>query len=242
MAENENPPKTGAENPAESAGENAASKAAEKTPESAATKVSPAIDVAVPAAKEISPGTGTSAQAAPPGPAYDEFGTAKRNLPPAMPVAIAILLVAVVVGIIAYVNRAKPVAQGSIDGVWFSQPANMPNPMILIEVTLHNVGQKTLYLEDIKADVVTDQGDQSDEAAAASDYDRYLMAYPELKGHSAPLKVEMKIPPGAEQKGSVMISLPVTQQQFDARKDLTVTIQPYDQRPIVLHEKAASGK
>lgn len=183
-----------------------------------------------------------AAKGASAGPAYEEFGTAKRSLPPAMPVAIAIVLVAVVIAIIAYTNRAKPAAQASINGVWFSQPANMPSPMILVEVTLHNVGEKTLYIKDIKADVMTDQGGQSDEAASASDYGRYLLAYPALSGHAAPLKVEMKIPPGAAQTGSVMVSLPVTQQQFDARKDLTVTIQPYDQAPIVLHEKSAPGK
>jgi hypothetical protein len=223
MAENEVPPKTG-DQPLSQASPEASSKAADgvpPTPKIAATDAS---------------------KAAPPGPAYDEFGSAKRNLPPAMPVAIAILLVAVVVGIIAYTNRAKPAAQGSINGVWFSQPANMSSPMILVEVTLHNVGEKTLYIKDIKADVMTDQGDQTDEPASATDYDRYLMAYPALSGHAAPLKVEMKIPPGAEQKGAVMVSLPVTQQQFDARKDLFVTIQPYDQAPIVLHEKSAAGK
>ena len=233
MAENENPPKPGESNPPQPAPPKAG---AEVPPKAAAT----AAGTAPPGAEN--PAAGTSRNAPPAAPAYDEFGTAKRNLPPAAPVAIAILLVAVVIGILAYINRAKPTAQGSINGVWFSQPANMSSPMILIEVTLHNVGEKTLYVKDIKADVMTDQGDQSDEAASASDYDRYLIAYPALYGHSAPLKVEMKVPPGAEQKGSVMISLPLTQQQFDARKDLTVTIQPYDQGPIVLHEKAVAGK
>ena len=176
------------------------------------------------------------------GPAYDEFGTAKRNLPPAAPVGIAIVVIAVVIGIIAYVNRAKPTAQGSSNGVWFSQPANMSSPMILVEVTVHNVGEKTLYIKDIKAGVKTDQGDQSDDAASASDYDRYLIAYPALSGHAKPLQVEMKIPPGSEQKGSVMIALPITQQQFDARKDLTVTIERYDQAPLVIHEKGTPAK
>ena len=175
-------------------------------------------------------------------PAYDEFGTAKRNLPPAAPVAIAILIVAIVVGIIAYTQRAKPVAQGRIDGAWFSHPADLPSPMLLMEVTLRNVGDKPLYIKSIKAGVKTDQGDQSDEAASASDYDRYLLAYPDLSGHSRPLQVEMKILPGAEQKGTVMISLPITQQQFDTRKDLTVTIEPYDEKPIVLHEKSGAAK
>jgi len=183
-----------------------------------------------------------SAKAASSGSTYDDFGKATRNLPPATPVAVAIVLVAVVVGVIAYINRAKPTAQGSIDGVWFSQPANMSSPMILMEVTLHNTGKKTLYIKDIKASVTTDQGDQSDDAASASDYDRYLIAYPALSGHAKPLQVEMRIAPGAEQKGSVMISPPITQQQFDARKDLTVTIERYDQAPVVIHEKAAAQK
>ncbi|HUI84084.1 MAG TPA: hypothetical protein VL240_07670 [Candidatus Binatia bacterium] len=192
------------------------------------------------AENETSPKPVSQESGSAPVPAYDEFGTAKRNLPPAAPVAIAIVVVAVVVGIIAYTQRAKPVAQGSVDGVWFSLPANMSSPMILIEVTLRNVSDKILYIKNIKAGMKTDQGDQSDEAASASDYDRYLMAYPDLRGHAKPLQVEMKIAPGAEQKGSVMISLPATKEQFDARKDLTVTVEPYDQRPIVLHEKSGA--
>ncbi len=174
--------------------------------------------------------------------AYDEFGTATRNLPPVAPVAVAIVLVAVVVGILVYVNRAKPAAQGSIDGVYFSQPTGMPSPMILFAVTLRNTGDKTLYIKTLSAAVETDQGNQSDDAAAARDYERYLAAYPELQGHGHPLEVEMKIPPGAVQQGTVLISPSVTKDQFDARKDATVTIEPYDQRPIVLHEKAAAAK
>jgi hypothetical protein len=174
--------------------------------------------------------------------AYDEFGSATRNLPPVAPVAVAIVLVAVVVGILVYINRAKPAAQVSIDGVYFSQPAGMPSPMILIEVTVRNVSDKVLYVKSISAGVKTDQGEQSDDAAAARDYDRYLTAYPDLQGHARPLEVEMKIPPGAEQKGTVLISPSVTKEQFDSRKDLTVTIEPYDQRAIVVHEKPGASK
>jgi len=193
-------------------------------------------------AEEQKPPTPAEPQADASAPAYDEFGTAKRNLPPAAPVAVAIAVVAIVVAIIAYTERAKPAAQGTIDEVWFSQPANMPSPMMLMEVTLHNVSDKTLYIKDITAGVKTDQGDQSDEAASASDYDRYLQAYPDLRRHDRPLEVETKIPPGGDHKGSVLVSFPITQQQWDARKDLTVTIVPYDQRPIVIHEKSTATK
>ena len=175
-------------------------------------------------------------------PITEEFDSPKRTLPPAAPVAIALVVVAIVIGTIAYLERAKPVAQGGIDAAYFSQPANMSSPMVLMEVTLRNVGDKTLYIKSIKADVKTDQGAQSDEASSASDYDRYLTGYPDLAGHGRPLAVEMKIPPGAEQKGTVLVSFPITQQQFDARKDLSVTIEPYDQSPIVLHEKGSPQK
>ncbi len=48
--------------------------------------------------------------------------------------------------------------------------------------------------------------------------------------------------PGAEQKGTVLVAFPVTEQQFNARKDLNVTIVPYDQNPIVLREGSAAAK
>jgi hypothetical protein len=40
----------------------------------------------------------------------------------------------------------------------------------------------------------------------------------------------------------VLVSFPINKEQFDARKDLTVTIEPYDQGPIVLREKSAQTK
>src|SRR5271157_1145801 len=175
-------------------------------------------------------------------PITEEFDSAKRTLPPAAPVAIALVVVAIVVGVVAFLFRAKPVAQGVIDAVYFSQPANMTNAMVLVQVTLRNVGDRTLYIKSIKADLKTDQ-DLSDDAASPTDYDRYFMAYPDLKEHSTqPLVVEMKIAPGAEQKGTVLVSFPVTKEQFDARKDLNVSIEAYDQNPIVLRERNAPTK
>ena len=98
-------------------------------------------------------------------PITEEFDSAKRTLPPAAPVAIALVAVVIVVGIIAFLFRAKPVAQGGIDAVYFSQPANMTNAMVLMQVTLRNVGDKTLYIKTIKANLKTDQ-ELSDDAAS----------------------------------------------------------------------------
>ena len=176
-------------------------------------------------------------------PITEEFDSPKRSLPPAVPVAIALAVVAIVVGVIAFVERSKPVAQGGIDAVFASQPANMTNTMVVLQVTVSNVGDKALYIKSISANLKTDQGDQSDDAASPSDYDRYFSAYPELRQHSTqPLTVETKIMPGAEQKGTVLVAFPVTELQFSARKDLSVTIVPYDQNPIALRERSAAAK
>ena len=175
-------------------------------------------------------------------PITEEFDSAKRTLPPAVPLTIALVAVVIVVGVVAFLFRAKPVAQGGIDAVYFSEPASMTNAMVLLQVTLRNVGSKTLYIKSIKANLKTDQ-ELSDDAASPTDYDRYFMAYPDLKEHSTQaLVVETKIAPGAEQKGTVLVSFPVTKEQFDARKDLNVTIEAYDQNPIVLREKNAPTK
>jgi hypothetical protein len=176
-------------------------------------------------------------------PITEEFDSPKRSLPPAVPVAIALVVVAIVVGVIAFVERSKPVAQGGIDAVYASQPASLANTMVLLQVTVSNVGNKALYIKSISANLKTDQGDQSDDAASPSDYDRYFAAYPDLRHHATqPLTVETKIMPGGEQKGTVLVAFPITEQQFGARKDLNVTIVPYDQNPIVLREKNPAAK
>ena len=114
--------------------------------------------------------------------------------------------------------------------------------MVLMQVTLRNIGDKPLFIKEIKADILTDQGESSDDAASAVDYGRYLQAFPDLQMYTTePLKVETKVLPGGEVQGSVMVAFPITKDQFYARKDLNVTIFPYDQKPIVLHEKGTAS-
>jgi hypothetical protein len=172
-------------------------------------------------------------------PMTEEFDSAKRTLPPVAPLAVALLVVAVFIVGVGYLFRSKPVAQGQVDQAFAMQQQDAPNSMVLMQVTLRNIGDKTLYIKEITADITTDAGGSApDDAASAVDYDRYLQAFPDLRAYATePLKVETKIPPGGEVKGSVMVSFPITKDQFYARKGLNVTIYPYDQKPIVLHER-----
>lgn len=166
----------------------------------------------------------------------EEFGTAKRNLPPAKIVAIVLGAAAVLLGIFAFVTRAKPQGNGSIDNIAVAEIPDQHAVMVAINITLQNSGEKPLWIHDVKAKIVTDSGEFSDEAASAVDFDRYFQAFPVLKEDALPaLPPETKLPIGGQAQGTIVVSFPVTQEGFDKRKSLSVMIQPYDQPlPVVL--------
>jgi len=166
----------------------------------------------------------------------EEFGTAKRNLPPAKVVAIVLGVAAVLIGIFAFVTRAKPQGNGSVDNIAVAEIPDQHAVMVAVNVTLHNSGEKSLWVHDIKAKVTTEGGEFTDEAASAVDFDRYFQAFPVLKEHALPaIPPETKIPPGGQAEGTLVVSFPITKDDFDKRKSLSVAIQPYDQPlPVVL--------
>jgi len=167
----------------------------------------------------------------------DEFGTAKRNLPPAGIVLICIAAVAVIVGILAFKERPKPQGAGAIDFVAASEVPGQNMILAAITMTLRNTAVKPLWIKTLKAQLTAADGTTfEDQAAPAVDLDRYFQAFPALKESSeAPLPPETKLPAGAERRGTIIVSFKVTREAFDQRKSLIVTIQPYDQvLPVVL--------
>jgi hypothetical protein len=167
----------------------------------------------------------------------DEFGTAKRNLPPVRIVLIGIAVIAVVVGIFVFRERPKPLGAGSIR---FVTAADVPGQnMILaaITFTLRNTGPRPLWIHTVKVQLTTaDYKSFEDEAASAVDLDRYFQAFPALKENAEPpLAPETKLLVGAEQTGTMIVGFKVSKEAFDQRKSLAVTIQPYDEAvPVVL--------
>ena len=166
----------------------------------------------------------------------EEFGTAKRNLPPAKIVAIVLAAAAILVAVFAFVERAKPQGGGSVDNIAVAEIPDQHAVMVAVNVTVHNSGEKSLWIHDIKATLKTVDAEFSDEAASAVDFDRYFQAFPVLKEHAlAALPPETKIAPGAQAQGTIVVSFPVTLDGFDKRQSLSVVIQPYDQPlPLVL--------
>lgn len=168
----------------------------------------------------------------------EEFGTAKRNLPPPKVLAIALVLVVVVALIIVFTS-SRPNGSGSIDDVNAVEIPDQNSILVTINIGVHNSGSKPMWIHNVKAALETGDSHQfSDDAAAPVDFERYFQAFPALKERAiAPLTVETKIPPGSDAHGTVIVSFPVNLDTFNKRKSLTVTIQPYDQRAVEIEKK-----
>jgi len=170
-------------------------------------------------------------------PITEEMDSAKWTLPPIMPVVIAIVVLAAIVGAFAWFLRAKPAGEGAVTDV-FAVSIDPSNVMVEVRARVQNVTKKQLWIRNIKATLKSGGSEYNDDAASTVDFQRYFQAFPELAQHqSTPLVAESKIAPGAQQEGMVIVAFPVSKEQFDKRESLSVTIEPYDQRPIVITEK-----
>ena len=177
--------------------------------------------------------------AAPAGPTInigEEYGTAKKNLPPAKIVLIAIGAVLVVVLIASFVKRAKPQASGSLDTVTAIEIPGQTSTMVALTFTLRNTSDKALYVRTLEGSMKDATGDSTAEAVSAVDFDRYFQAFPALKvGTQAALPPEAKIQPGEVVARTIIVAFPVTLDAFNKRTSTSVVIWPYNETvPVTL--------
>jgi hypothetical protein len=166
----------------------------------------------------------------------DEFGTAKRNLPPARILVIATAGILILVGIFSFVQRAKPQGAGSLDSVAAVDLPGQNSVLVALTFTLRNSGKKSMWIHDIQGKLVSAGGESSGDAVSAVDFDRYYQAFPGLKQNPQPaLMPEEKLQPGQEVQRMIMVSFPGNLDAFNQRKSVSVVIQPYDQPvPVTL--------
>jgi hypothetical protein len=192
-----------------------------------------------PTVPSTTPPQPATTQPAQPGPTInigEEFGTAKRNLPPARIVGAAVLAVVLLVAIFAFIQRAKPQGGGSLDNVAAVEIPGQSAVLVTLTFTVRNAPGKSLWVHDVKGKLKTAQGESTADAVSAVDFDRYFEAFPALKANSqSALSPEEKIQPGQEVHRSIVVSFPVSLDQFNQRQSVSVVIQPYDQPvPITL--------
>jgi len=165
----------------------------------------------------------------------EEFGTAEKNLPPTKLVLIVIGVAVVVLAILAFILRAKPSASGSIDAVESVELIGQNSVLVAINVSLQG-GEKTSFkMRSITATLDTGTETHEDEPASAVDADRYFQAFPTLKQKALPTLKIQTIEPGVKNKGTIIVSFPVTAAGFASKKSLKVTLQAYGEpEPLVL--------
>jgi hypothetical protein len=167
----------------------------------------------------------------------EEYGTARKSLPPAGIVAICVAVIAAIVGVYALTNRARAVSTGSIDDVVAVPMPGQEMVMVALNISLQNNEQKPTWIKSISVAADVGGNKQTDEAAPAVDVQRYFQSLPDLKQHALDLLTpETRISPGSKIAGTIVVSFPVNSEAFAARKSLTVTVTPYDELPIVIRK------
>jgi hypothetical protein len=165
----------------------------------------------------------------------EEYGTAKKSLPPAGIVAICVVVVIAIVAIYSFTNRVKQHSTGSIDDVVTTAVPGQNMVMVAINVSLQNNEKKPLWIKSIQVGADVNGQKLSDDAIPAVDAKRYLETLPDLKAHALPLLApEMQINPSEKIAGTVLGTFSVSADAFAARKSLTVSVSPYDELPIVM--------
>ncbi len=178
--------------------------------------------------------------AAPAGPTIrigEEFGTAKKSLPPAKIVLIAIGAVIIVVAMASFLKRAKTQASGSLDNVAAIEITGQNSTMVALTFTVNNTSDEILYVHSLQASIKPPTGDPtSADAVSAVDFNRYFQAFPSLKvGAQPPLPPETKIQPGEVVARTMIVAFPVTLDVFNQRQSVSVIVWPYDQTvPVTL--------
>jgi hypothetical protein len=165
----------------------------------------------------------------------EEYGTARKNLPPAGIVAICVAVVVIIAAVYSLTHRARPLSSGTVDDVLAVPIPGQDQVMVAVNVSIQNNEMKPTWIKAIHVAADVNGTKVSDDAAPAVDDQRYFQAMPELKAHAlAPLTTETRINPAARVSGTIVVSFPVKADAFAARKSLTVTVTPYNELPIVM--------
>jgi hypothetical protein len=166
----------------------------------------------------------------------EEFGTARKNLPPTKILLLAVAGIAIITAVVGFVQKPRQTASGSIDQVVMVELPGQTQVMVAVGISIHNFGKNPYVVQDVGAVLEANNGSFPDQAASVVDVARYYEAFPALKEHAYdPLKMGTSIAPGGDLQGTIVVTFPVPANTFNSRKSLSVTVSPAEQPiPLVL--------
>lgn len=154
---------------------------------------------------------------------------------------VAGLVMCIAIGAYVIANQKPPFATGEITAIWAHpqhtdtsgfdasgapvDKQSVDQVMVFTTVKLQNRTDHQIFLGNVITNVTLDDGIHSSYAANKGDYDRIFVAYPNIPvPHLTPISpLDMTIDPGQTVEGTFVSAFKMTQQQWDARKDLSYT-------------------
>ncbi|MGD0368682.1 MAG: hypothetical protein ABSA94_14585 [Acidobacteriaceae bacterium] len=123
--------------------------------------------------------------------------------------------------------------------------ANVYDEVIVIaDVKIKSTTKLPLFLHDMWADVTMPNGDvQQSLAASGEDYRKVFVAYPALAAQQkTPMPRDITLTPGQEVEGQMIFHFPITESDWNARKQFDVVVGFIHQKDLVLHTMAESSR
>lgn len=161
----------------------------------------------------------------------------------------ATIVVTAAIAIYVISGQKPPVASGQVLSVW-AHPMHAITPafdaggaslpqdrfdqvLVFTRVRLHNDTDKPIFLHEILTNATLADGIHTSYAAAASQYDRVFIAYPDLVPfHEKALPTELILEPKQSVEGTFVSAFRLNQEQWDARKGLNYTFN-FRYQPLV---------
>jgi hypothetical protein len=109
--------------------------------------------------------------------------------------------------------------------------------IVIVDVKVKSTTKLPLFLHDMYGDVTLPNGDvERSVAASGPDFQKVFVAYPALAGQekkAVPRDITMT--PGQEIEGQMIFHFPITQKDWEARKQFDVVVGFINQKDLVLH-------
>lgn len=168
---------------------------------------------------------------------YEELDSPSRSLPPVVPVLIAAVIVGALIFFVVRGNRPVTPASGTITRTFYVEQNTKDRVLAGVEVSVKNGSDKPIFVREVEVKVTAPNGEFTDSPAPGSDVPRYYQAYPALKQSNADgMPNNTKVMPGEQRDGLFIVGFPLTKEQWEQRKSLQVTINLYDQKPLIIKQ------
>jgi hypothetical protein len=148
-----------------------------------------------------------------------------------------------VVSVSAYPIHRELSAGGGLGGLK-GQPDVYDEVIVIAAVKVKSTTKLPLFLHDMWGEVTLPNGDVLQSlAASGEDYKKVFIAYPALEAQKeTPMPRGITMSPGQEVDGQLIFHYPITQKDWEGRKQFDVVIGFINQKNLVLHTMAESGQ